>query len=60
MKEASSQNFQPVEIRRVPCEPSQIEVLPSPCAAFSQSLSVNSLHWRIRREPRDPKRFGRA
>ena len=44
--------------------------LPSPCTAFSQSLSVNSFGWRIRGEragnaltfshgPRDPKRFGR-
>ena len=39
-------------------------ILPSPCTAFSQSLSVNSFQWRIRDEqfshgPRDPKRFGR-
>ena len=44
--------------------------LPSPCTAFSQSLSVNSFRWRIRGEragngltfslgPRDQKRFGR-
>ena len=44
---------------------------PSPCTAFSQAFSVNSLRWRIRGEragkaltsslgPRDPKRFGRA
>ena len=42
--------------------------LPSPCSAFSQSLSVNSLRWLIRGEragntfshgPHDPKRFGR-
>ena len=44
--------------------------LPSPCKAFSQSLSVNSFRWRIRGEragnalkfsrgPRDQKRFGR-
>ena len=41
----------------------------SPCTAFSQALSVNSLRWRIRVEraqntfslgPRDSKRFGRA
>ena len=42
--------------------------VPIPCTAFSQSLSVNSLRWRIRGEragniftfslgPRDPKRF---
>ena len=36
----------------------------SPCTAFSQSLSVNSLRWHIRGEragtfgPGDPKRFG--
>ena len=43
--------------------------LPSPCTAFSQFLSVNSLRWRIRGKwagntfslgPRDPKSYGRA
>ena len=44
--------------------------LPSPCTAFSQSLSVNLFRWRIRGEragnaltfsngPRGPQRFGR-
>ena len=59
--------------RRILCwglyrPPSSIMLLPSPCTAFSQSLSVNSFQWRIRDEragntvshgSRDLKRFGR-
>ena len=41
--------------RRILCwglyrPPSSIMLLPSPCTAFSQSLSVNSFQWRIRDE----------
>ena len=42
----------PVEIYRNTVEKMNpgIRALPSPCTAFSQSLSVNSFRWRIRGE----------